>query len=67
MTDKLIQLEQEYLKIFPKADLIAYGFTYYKPEIKSIDELENIYEKCIKEGKRWEELYKIVGTEGIRE
>lgn len=66
MTDKLIQLEQEYLKLFPKADLIAWSLTYYEPEINSIEQLESIYEKCIKENKKWEEWYKIVGSEGVK-
>lgn len=65
---KLEQIIDKYMEMFEyKAELIPFGFTDFEPAIESEEDLYNAYEKCIKQGKKWEELYKIVGTEGIRE
>lgn len=63
--DKIIQ---KYMEMFEyKAELIPFDFTDFEPVIESEEDLYNAYENCIKQGKKWEELYKIVGTEGVRE
>ena len=65
---KLEQIIDKYMEMFEyKAELIPFGFTDFEPAIESEEDLCNAYEKCIKQGKKWEELYKVVGTEGVRE
>ncbi len=62
--DKIIK---KYIEKFGyKAELIPFGFTDFEPKIESEEDLYNAYKTCIEKGKKWEKLYKIIGTEGVR-
>lgn len=62
--DKIIKA---YMKKFGyKAELIPFGFTDFEPQIESEEDLYNAYKTCIEKGKKWEKIYKIIGTEGVK-